>query len=116
MKMVSFEWKGVEYMFHIGRDRYENWDLIDGSRPCDVWFHVEDAPSSHVVLEMEGLEGGIKSLPRPVLKRGAGLCKEHSSSKSVAQCPVIYTTVDKLVKGREVGSVNIFGDVKRLVL
>jgi predicted ribosome quality control (RQC) complex YloA/Tae2 family protein len=117
MKMVSFEWKGVEYLFHIGRDKQDNWNLIEGSQPWDVWFHVDGAPSSHVVLEMDDLEGGgIKEIPRPVLKRGAGLCKEHSSSKSVAKCPVIYTTVGKLVKGREVGSVNISGEVRRLVL
>jgi predicted ribosome quality control (RQC) complex YloA/Tae2 family protein len=117
MKMVSFEWKGVEYLFHIGRDKQDNWNLIESSQPWDIWFHVDGAPSSHVVLEMDDLEGGgIKEIPRPVLKRGAGLCKEHSSSKSVAKCPVIYTTVGKLVKGREVGSVNISGEVKRLVL
>jgi predicted ribosome quality control (RQC) complex YloA/Tae2 family protein len=103
-------------MFHIGRDKQDNWNLIEGSQPCDVWFHVDGAPSSHVVLEMEEGGGGMKMVPRPVLKRGAGLCKEHSSSKSVTKCPVIYTTVDKLVKGREVGSVNISGEVKRLVL
>jgi predicted ribosome quality control (RQC) complex YloA/Tae2 family protein len=115
MKMVSFEWKGVEYLFHIGRDKQDNWDLIDGSKPWDVWFHLEDAPSSHVVLEMEN-GSGIKNIPRAVLKYGAGLCKAHSSSKSEANCPIIYTTIDKIEKGREVGSVNVSGQVKRLIL
>ena len=116
MKIVSFEWKGVEYLFYVGRDRYDNWDLIDNSRPWDIWFHLENEPSSHVILETDLDKGGIKNIPRAVIKRGAGLCKEHSSSKHEANCPVIYTTVDKLEKGREVGSVNISGDVKRLVL
>jgi len=115
MKMISYEWKGVEYLFYVGRNKYDNWDLIDNSKPWDVWFHVENAPSCHVILEMDDVDKW-RNIPRAVLKRGAGLCKEHSSSKSIAQCPVIYTTVDKLVKGREVGSVNVSGDVKRLVL
>ena len=114
--MVSFEWKGVEYLFHVGRDKYDNWNLIDGSKPWDLWFHLENEPSSHVVLEMELEKNGIKNIPRAVIKRGAGLCKEHSSSKSMSNCPIIYTTIDKLVKGREVGSVHISGQVKRLVL
>ena len=115
MKIVSFEWKGVEYIFYVGCNRQDNWDLIDGARAWDLWFHLENEPSSHVVLEME--EGSrFGTIPRTVIKHGADLCKQHSSSCSKSKCPVIYTTVDKLVKGRSIGSVNISGDVKRVIL
>ena len=116
MKTVAFEWKMVEYIFEIGRDRHDNWALIDNAEPSDIWFHVDGAPSSHVILKMDVFEGDIRQIPAAVLKRGAGLCKEHSSSKSVAKCAVIYTRVENLKKGRDVGSVTISGDVKKFVL
>lgn len=116
MKTVAFEWKMVEYIFQIGRDRHDNWALIDSAEPWDIWFHVEGAPSSHVVLAMDDYTGDIRQIPMAVLKRGAGLCKEHSSSKSMAKCAVIYTRIENLKKGREVGSVMISGDVKKFVL
>jgi len=114
MKTISFEWKMNEYLFQIGRDKFDNWALIDSAEPNDIWFHVEGAPSSHVILQMNEYEG--EDIPRAVLKRGAGLCKEHSSSKSTSKCAVIYTTVDKLKKGRDVGSVTISGEVKKFVI
>ena len=116
MKTVVFEWKHEEYTFQIGRDRHDNWALIDSAEPWDIWFHVDGAPSSHVVLAMEDFGGDIRQIPVAVLKRGAGLCKEHSSSKSMAKCAVIYTRVENLKKGRDVGSVTISGDVKKIVL
>ena len=116
MKTVAFEWKMVEYIFEIGRDRHDNWALIDSAEPWDIWFHVDGAPSSHVVLKMDVFAGDIRQIPAAVLKRGAGLCKEHSSSKSMAKCAVIYTRIENLKKGREVGSVTILGDVKKIVL
>jgi len=116
MKTVAFEWKMVEYIFQIGRDRHDNWVLIDSAEPWDIWFHVEGAPSSHVVLAMDDFAGDIRQIPVAVLKRGAGLCKEHSSSKSMAKCAVIYTRIENLKKGREVGSVSISGEVKKIVL
>jgi hypothetical protein len=116
MKTVAFEWKMAEYIFQIGRDRHDNWALIDSAEPWDIWFHAEGAPSSHVVLAMDDYAGDIRKIPMAVLKRGAGLCKEHSSSKSMAKCSVIYTRIENLKKGREVGSVTISGEVKKFVL
>lgn len=117
MKTVVFEWKGVEYHFHIGRNQSENWDILDKAHEWDVWFHVSDSPSSHVILTLEREEDSkLREIPRAVLKKGALLCKSHSSSKSTAQCPVIYTAVRRLTKGRAVGSVSISGEYKTIVL
>ena len=115
MKIISFEWKGIEYIFYVGRNSQDNWDLIDGARSSDIWFHLENEPSPHVILEVEE---GVRpnTIPRQVIKRGADICKQHSSFKSTANCSIIYTTVDKLIKGRNIGSVNISGDVKRVLL
>lgn len=37
----------------MGRDKYENEDLIKYGLPEDVWFHVDDLSSAHVYLRMK---------------------------------------------------------------
>ena len=39
----------------MGRDKFENEDLIRFGLPEDVWFHVDDVSSAHVYLRL--LEG-----------------------------------------------------------
>ena len=41
----------------MGRDKFENEDLIRFGQPEDVWFHVDDHSSAHVYLRLnEGEE------------------------------------------------------------
>mmetsp|Transcript_12118 Transcript_12118/g.15861 ORF Transcript_12118/g.15861 Transcript_12118/m.15861 type:complete len:219 (+) Transcript_12118:131-787(+) len=42
-----------EYTLYMGRDKYENEDLIKYGWPEDVWFHVDDLSSAHVYLRMK---------------------------------------------------------------
>jgi NFACT protein RNA binding domain len=42
-----------EYTIYMGRDKFENEDLIKYGLPEDVWFHVDDLSSAHVYLRMK---------------------------------------------------------------
>jgi predicted ribosome quality control (RQC) complex YloA/Tae2 family protein len=42
-----------QYTLYMGRDKYENEDLIKYGLPEDVWFHVDDLSSAHVYLRMK---------------------------------------------------------------
>jgi len=37
----------------MGKDKYENEDLIKYGLPEDVWFHVDDLSSAHVYARMK---------------------------------------------------------------
>lgn len=37
-----------EYTIYMGKDKYENEELIKYGHPEDVWFHVDDLSSAHV--------------------------------------------------------------------
>lgn len=39
-------------MMYMGKDKYENEDLIRYGVPEDVWFHVDNLSSAHVYLRM----------------------------------------------------------------
>jgi predicted ribosome quality control (RQC) complex YloA/Tae2 family protein len=34
-----------------GKNAKENWNLIDESSSDDLWFHIDNYPSTHVLLE-----------------------------------------------------------------
>ena len=40
-------------IIYMGKDKYENEDLIKYAWPdVDIWFHVEDLSSAHVYLRL----------------------------------------------------------------
>ncbi|KAG9336216.1 hypothetical protein JZ751_002563 [Albula glossodonta] len=40
------------YTIYMGKDKYENEDLIKYGWPEDIWFHVDKLSSAHVYLRM----------------------------------------------------------------
>ena len=50
--MVLFFESSEGYVIYMGRDKYENEDLIKYGIPEDFWFHVEDLSSAHVYLRL----------------------------------------------------------------
>ena len=51
MKTETFIYDNNEYIIQIGKNKNENWELIDNASNTDIWFHIEDQPSCHVVLK-----------------------------------------------------------------
>lgn len=108
MKTELFNFKNIEYTIYIGQNKTENWELIDSSEKCDIWFHISNYPSCHVVLKnTEDIK--IKDIPRQVIKRAAYLCKINSSTiiKSMKKCEVIYTLISEVLKTEIVGQVSV---------
>lgn len=90
MKEEQFHFNGVNYSIKIGGNSKENDDLVKTSAKTDMWFHVDGAPSSHLILSHEG---ELNAIPKQVIKRCACLCKSHSSSKSESKCGIVYTAL-----------------------
>lgn len=66
------------YTIYMGKDKYENEDLIrHGWDDTDVWFHVDDLSSAHVYLRMKS---GMKldDIPDDVLLECCALVKANS--------------------------------------
>lgn len=82
----------------MGKDKFENDELIKFSFPEDVWFHVDDVSSAHVYLRLQP-GSTVDSIPRGTLEDCLQTVKANSISgskmKSVA---VIYTYVSNLRK------------------
>ena len=63
-KKETFIYENKEYIIDIGKDKFENWELIDNSEPNDIWFHIEGSPSSHVFLRTDMK---LNKMPRQVI-------------------------------------------------
>ena len=78
MKLEIFEFQNETYEIQIGKNKFENDELVRNANPNDIWFHISNSPSCHVIL----ITNNQKALPKQVIKRCACLCKSNSSSSS----------------------------------
>ena len=98
MKHETFEYDGIVYNIKIGRSAAENTELVQNANKSDIWFHLSDSPSCHVVLETN-----VSKVPKQVISRCAYLCKMHS--KTSHNCKVIYTQIVNVKITRTPGQV-----------
>lgn len=104
MKTIIFEYDSVEYIIHIGSNKYNNFELIDNSMDSDIWFHVDGKPSCHVILKNNCK---LRDIPKQVIKRCAYLCKINSNAKTQNRCNIIYTKLENVIKTEIVGQVAV---------
>lgn len=71
------------YQYYMGKDKYENEELIKYGLPEDVWFHVDDLSSAHVYVRMTpGMT--LAELPESIIQECSSLVKANS----IAGCKV----------------------------
>lgn len=73
MKVVVIsDENNIDYSVMIGTDAKDNWNIIDLSSPNDIWFHLENHSSCHVILQTNN-----KKISRRLITQCALLCKEN---------------------------------------
>ncbi|XP_059782825.1 coiled-coil domain-containing protein 25 isoform X3 [Balaenoptera ricei] len=74
------------YTIYMGKDKYENEDLIKYGWPEDIWFHVDKLSSAHVYLRLHKGEK-IEDIPKEVLMDCAHLVKANSIQENCLGLP-----------------------------
>jgi len=87
-----------EYTFYMGKDKYENEDLIKYGFPEDVWFHVDDMSSAHVYLRQKPGEKLEDITPELLLECGSLVKANSISGCKMNSVYVIYTRWKNLKK------------------
>jgi predicted ribosome quality control (RQC) complex YloA/Tae2 family protein len=87
----------------LGQNAQDNWDIIDKADPYDIWFHVEDHPSCHVILRLPDNKAIYN---KQTLTYCASICKEHSKFKDYKKISIIYTQIKNITKGDKPGLVH----------
>lgn len=83
----------------MGRDKYENEDLIAFAFPEDVWFHVSELSSAHVYVRMPFGETDYEKLPAEVIEEACQITKNNSiEGCKQAEVTIVYTPATNLKK------------------
>ncbi len=93
-----------QFDIFIGKSAEENWQLIDESSENDIWFHLSDLPSSHVILKTQNHK--LKEFNKATFIKCASLCKENSKYINQKNIEIIFTQIKNVTKADTVGSVT----------
>ena len=94
-----------EVVYHIGKDKTDNFKVIDLGNENDLWFHAENESSCHVVCEVP--DDIDKSDMRYIIKVGCLLCKNNTNKlKSQKNISIIYTQIKNITKTNVEGCVQ----------
>jgi len=99
--MVFFFTASSGNTLYMGKDKFENEDLIKYGLPEDIWFHVEDLSSAHVYLRLEKGQK-LEDVPQKVLMEACQLvkansivgCKQHSCGINYTRWRNLHKTSD----------------------
>lgn len=83
-----------DYKVLVGRNSNENQKLLAAAKANDIWMHIRDLPSSHVIIRTDK-----QNLPDSVIQAAAKLCVDFSV-KNPGDYEVDYTK-RKFVKIQE---------------
>ena len=100
--------------YYIGKTQQENHDVIDLGSSSDLWFHLADTSSCHVVAV---LPPNVDRKERgKIIKQGALLCKQHTAKAASQQhVSVTYAPLSAVIKEATPGSV-IVSDPRTIVV
>lgn len=103
-----YKTRDESYFVYVGKDKYENEQLIAHGWENDVWFHVDKLSSAHVYLRLKDGET-IDSIPEGVLEDCIQLVKHNSiEGNKMSNVGIVYTYWSNLKKtgDMDVGQVS----------
>ncbi|TMW63360.1 hypothetical protein Poli38472_002301 [Pythium oligandrum] len=107
--MVFYFTSSEGHTIYMGKDKFENEDLIRYGFLEDIWFHVDDLSSAHVYLRLPMGKSAVDDISETCLEECAQLVKENSIEGSKRNSvKVVYTKWRNLKKTQsmEVGQVG----------
>jgi predicted ribosome quality control (RQC) complex YloA/Tae2 family protein len=93
--------------YSIGQNAYDNDDIISAANPEDLWFHVNNKPSCHIIASVP--ENVKRKDLKYIVNQGAVLCKKHSYP-SEKNLEIIFTRIKYIERTDIPGKVNISGN------
>lgn len=104
-KTITIPKLQIDVEFVIGKNAQENFDIIDKAEDHHIWFHIQNAPSCHVIAKLD--EKISRKDFRYVVKQGALLCKQHSKFNNQKNVEIVYTIIKNVHKTNTLGSVQL---------
>ena len=93
--------------FIIGENAQDNFDIIDNAKHNDIWFHVHNESSCHVIASIPTDEKFNKKQINKIVIQGACICKKNSKFNSSKDLQIVYSNVCNVVKTHITGQVQV---------
>ena len=90
---------GRETSFILGQSAKENHEIIDDADINDWWFHLDDYPSGHCIIEKS-------EISKEDVIYASNLIKNNSKYRNL-KVKVCYTQVKNIKKTKTLGEVDI---------
>lgn len=110
--MVFWYTSSDGHIIYMGKDKFENEELIMYAWDEDIWFHVDDLSSAHVYLRLNEDEEWT-NINETLMKECCQLVKENSiQGKKKDKVDIVYTPWSNLNKtnGMEVGAIGFHNE------
>ena len=108
MKIENIYIEGLnkELIFWIGTSKEDNDNMIDKASENDIWFHVNNISSCHVICKMPGAFN--RKEMKYIIKTGALLCKKNTNKlKGISNLVIVYCPVKHITKTNIIGCVSV---------
>lgn len=105
-EIVVFDHIESDVVYYIGTNANDNHCVIDKGTPDDLWFHIANFPSCHVVVKLP--DEFDKNDMRSIIKKGSLLCKQNTKRvANLSNVEIIYAPIKNITKTRLAGEVIV---------
>lgn len=91
------------YLIKIGQNAIENDDLIKIADQNDLWFHLDNLPSCHLILSSKS------DITKNTIRYCAEQVKNNTKYRNLKKVRVNYTQIKNIKRTKTIGKVIIMG-------
>ena len=97
-----------------GRNAEGNRELLKLANPFDLWFHVEDGPSAHLIVRRDH---AAQEIPERTMEEAAALVGLKSWRKDDPKAPAMVALVKHVqpIKGAKAGTVKVLEQMRTVL-
>lgn len=104
----------------IGKNKHDNVKIIQESTPNDIWFHLADYSSAHLIYHNQSSKNMNRLRKDGTIYRMASILKSHMKTKlrmsSDMHTTVIYAYIKDIKLISPVGTVKIIGEEHTMLI
>jgi predicted ribosome quality control (RQC) complex YloA/Tae2 family protein len=105
--MKILEYNNVKLL--LGQNAKENHLLIDNADPNDWWFHIDNSPSGHCIVESININNEL-------ILQAATFVKDNSKVKNNKKIKIIYTQIKNIKKTKNPGEVILLNKPNEILI
>lgn len=99
-------------LIKIGENAKDNDEIIKEAKETDIWFHISELPSCHVVIECS-TEYPIN---KKMISHCANLVKQNGKYKNIPKLKINYTEIKNVTRTNVPGKVIVNGKFKSIIV